>query len=439
MSKCFNWMRRLSVLAVLGIAIPVNSQEVKSGKVVPSSRKEMLNALELLKHRQPRIPLPKDAPEPGGQSVAISPAVPGSPGSLGVVNNGLMRSHYLPEELQSRGGLSSVTSDNALPYDFVTKLFWIVSRVNNCHYCLGHQEAKLQAVGMTEESLLALDTDWSQFSEKERVAFDFSRQLTLAPHRITERDIEPLRRHFSDLQILEIAFVVGRYNSTNRWTDSLGIPQEHHRDYLSRLSDEEISRKSQVAVYGFQPRPGFVDYAAWKSAFDKEASRESWLPIDLVSTDGLPRHEALLTAIPAAGANWVKQTRDAERVGQLKQVLRHKIAYVAARSDHAWYMQHLSRQKLLADGLSEEDIFHLAKTPDELAAASIDAAAPLDADALALAFALKLTEQPQSMTDSDVEQLTKHFSPHEIAEIVFHVGLAALLNRLTEVAQFGWE
>jgi len=43
------------------------------------------------------------------------------------------------------------------------------------------------------------------------------------------------------------------------------------------------------------------------------------------------------------------------------------------------------------------------------------------------------------MTDGDIEALSKHFSVKQIAEIVYHTGLAAMLDRLTEVVGLGWQ
>ncbi len=183
----------------------------------------MLEALDRLKHRQPRLPMP---PADAAAPVAAPTAGNGLP-SLGVVNNGRMRAFYLPAELQQprmgQGTPGGQPATGDLSYAFTTELFWIVSRVNNCHYCLGHQEAKLHQAGVTEPELLALDTDWTTFPAKQQAAFAFTRKLTFEPFAITDQDVESLRKHFSDEQILAITFLVGRYNSTNRWTDSLGI------------------------------------------------------------------------------------------------------------------------------------------------------------------------------------------------------------------------
>src|SRR5262245_43561767 len=100
-------------------------------KNLPATRWQMKEALEALKKRTPRLPLPPLTDEEKEKARLKS-----KDNKLGggVVNNGRMRQLYLPAEL--RGGDFSREKDPAmtLDYDFKTMLFWIVSRVNNCHY-----------------------------------------------------------------------------------------------------------------------------------------------------------------------------------------------------------------------------------------------------------------------------------------------------------------
>ncbi len=418
---------RIAILGcLLFFSTVATAQDSSKPKPVPSNRQEMLQALNALKHREARLPLP--AAEPASPTAEPAPAR--GAGSLGVVNNGRMRSLYLPQELSSRGGQNMPNSNNSnqpLANEFATELFWIVSRVNNCHYCLGHQESKLKSAGVTEPTLLALDTDWSSFPAKEQAAFAFTRQLTLAPHAITDQDVDKLKAHFSDAQILDIVFLIGRYNSTNRWTDSLGIPQENHREFVTALDEQAISLTSQVAPQGFPERAGIKTLANWKAELEKQSKRTPRFEIPLSSLADAQPHEALVAAIPGAGMAYVEQLKNAQIVGKLSKSLRNKIAYIAAREDQAWYMQQLSRKRLLEDGLTDEAIFNL------------DADHSNDqADDVALAFVKQLTVQPQSITDDHTKQLSKHFSAEEIAEIVYHTGLAAMLDRLTEVGRLGW-
>ena len=411
------------------------ADEASPPKAVPQTRRQMLDALESLKSRTPRIPLPP--PEARAAETA---------GPLGVVNNGLMRSHYLPAELRSGGFARQPDPVLALDNQFAVELFWIVSRVNNCQYCLGHQEAKLAAAGMTEAGLLTLDTDWKTFPAEQQAAFAFARKLTSTPHAVTDADIDALRPHFQPMQILGIVMLVARYNSTNRWTDSLGIPQEAHREFRSHLTADEQDRPSQVTMKGYPPRAGFRDFTAWKTAFDRAAVRTSRLPLadaaavaKLLAADdgnsGAREYERLLANFPVAGSPWITQVRAAESAGQLPRDLSEKIACVAARGDQAWYMQHRARQALLARGLDEQQIFNLGTNVGKNLGSNPDTP---PAEATALAFTHKLTVDPQAMTDADVESLLVHFAPHQVAEIVYHVGVAAFLNRLTESAGLGW-
>jgi len=68
-------------------------------KAVPATRDEMKGALDRLKSRQPRLPLPPPTPEEEEQAKQNT-AARGLGG--GLVNNARMRNRYLPEELRSR-------------------------------------------------------------------------------------------------------------------------------------------------------------------------------------------------------------------------------------------------------------------------------------------------------------------------------------------------
>jgi len=420
----------------------VRGQDPQSPKEVPVSRLEMLQALEDLKSRSPRLPLPP---------IVQRPETVGAGQGLGVVNNGRMRAAYLPSELNpARPSATGGADKSLIPYELATKLFWIVSRVNNCHYCLGHQEEKLQKVGVGESTLFSLDTDWTVFNAAEQAAFRFAHQLTHLPHQISRQDVDLLRRHYSDDEILEIAFLVGRYNATNRWTDSLGIPQEEHRDFRSQLSDDDLGVESRVAIPKAIPRTPLKRFQGWKDEADAQAGRVAWLApaATAVGNEPVEPHERLLGSIAAAGPSWVSQIRQARLVGTLPASLKDKIAFVAAREDRAWYMQNLSLSRLAQAGVTPEAAYQLggSETDGPLAdGQSADSTSPSGGDAaeevaagvaerVALRFVSKLTARPQEINDADVASLLDHFSEYQVAEIVYHTGLAAMLNRLTETA-----
>ncbi len=234
--------------AVLIFALPIASKAADSPasetpNPVAATRPELKEQLERSKHSHPRLPLPP----PTAEEIANAKARGGRGPMTGIINNGRMRKMYLPAEVL--GGGFSREPDPAMTLDntFKTMFFWIVSRANNCTYCSGHQEVKLAGDGVKEETIAALDGDWSPFTDAERAAFAFTVKLTYEPNKLTDADIDRLRKHYTDLQILEIITAVGGFNAMNRWTGPLAIPQEDHRVYLTPTPEPFKTMRSKVA------------------------------------------------------------------------------------------------------------------------------------------------------------------------------------------------
>lgn len=80
---------------------------------------------------------------------------------------------------------------------------------------------------MTAQDWQSLKTgDYSGFNAKEQAALNFADKLTRELHNIKDGDIEGLKQHFSQEQILDLDVLVGLINLTNRLTDPLGVELE---------------------------------------------------------------------------------------------------------------------------------------------------------------------------------------------------------------------
>src|ERR1700726_2192053 len=102
-----------------------------------------------------------------------------------------------------------------------------VSLVNGCHYCTQHHVASSKRVGLTAEDWAELKAgDYSRYNEKERAALVYVEKLTRTPHDISDSDFAPLRKHFSEPEIVDIHMLTGLANLTNRLTDPLGLEVE---------------------------------------------------------------------------------------------------------------------------------------------------------------------------------------------------------------------
>ena len=424
----------LTLLAILALADgPPN---------VAATRPEMKRFLEDSKHNQPRLPLPL---------LTAEEQVKAEKGDWSVVNNGRMRKFYLPAELTGAGFLREPDPAMSLGYPFQTMIFWVVSRCNNCTYCMGHQESKLLAAGLGEDRIAALDGDWSEFTEAERAALGFARKLTLTPQEVKPGDVEGLRRFYQDSQILEILLVTGNSNAMNRWTSALKIPQEEHRIYLSPTSEKYAAVESRVAPLdpsrsaakwcaAPSRRPSLETLAEVDAALLAAKSRTSLLPLldeakarGVVAADfpsgPLPAYVRLLANFPRTGGARIALHRGAEEKGTLDPRLKAEIAYTAARLDRAWYALGHARKRLAALGLDPKQI--------EALDGPLDTFPPPERAALALAR--KLTTDPDLVDDAAIAALRALMSDKQVAEVIHHVTEAAFFDRVTEVARLPLE
>lgn len=397
---------------------------------VTPTRPEMKAFLEGSKEHEPRLPLPELTPEEKAEAEAKAKA-----GELWpVVNNARMRQRYLPQGIVSGGFTRKADPAMSLDDSYKVMMFWIASRANNCAYCLGHQESKLAKAGVGEETVAALDGDWSEFTPAEQAAFALVYKLTVAPQEVGDRDIEGLRAFYNDRQILEILFASAGHNAMNRWTGALNIPQESFRVYATPTSDEAKDRKSRVAPLAAKPRPPLEPRAEVEAKLQEAATRTPRLaPLSEAEArkalpdwpeGSIPGWARLLANFPEAGKLRVVMNRSAEADGKLPAPLKAQIAWIAARNDRAWYALGLARQRLKALGESDDRIFALDG----------DGAGFSVGERAVFALARKLTVAPHEVGDADVAAVRKHYDDEQTAEVIFQITEAAFLDRVTEPA-----
>jgi hypothetical protein len=155
-----------------------------------------------------------------------------------------------------------------------------------------------------------------------------------------------------------------------------------------------------------------------------EPAARAMLPPEWSASEPLPEWVLLLANFPKGGKAWISQTYHSQTKGRLSPRLKAEIAYVCARNDRAWYALGHAAQRLRDLGFGDPEIRALDQPGEQTPAA----------ERLVLAFARKLTVNPALVTDSDIAGLRKHFSDHEVAEIVYHVTQGAFFDRLTETA-----
>lgn len=476
------WFFTTLTLAVLAAAVSSAADPTSEPRPIPLMRPEMKQLLEDMKQRTPRIPLPE-----------LTAAERAEAGDRSRSYESRLRTHYLPEgdsgnvnlgggrpsgpaganpperSRDAAGGAPRSNDSNmSLDYKFKVALFWIVSRTNNCQYCLGHQESKLLRAGMTEDEIAALDFDWKQFTPAEQAAFALTRKVTLAPHEIADADIEAVRKHFTDLQILEMIISVAGNNSINRWKEGAGIPQseggggfgrpgegfagarnserEPH-SYLTPTSEKFQTTVSLVAPLFIDEatgqatrqtvarRPKLESRTAVEEALQATRTRQPRLPLlseeaarealqEAAPAGPLPHWMRLVAHFPQTGRQLVTRLRNADERGDLSPLLKAQAAWIIARQDRAWYAAGLAQQRLRALGQTDEQIYQLDGSWDEFT----------PTERAMFTVARNLATTPVVLTDDEVAQAVKLAGPRDVVQLISYTTSRAAFNRITQAA-----
>ena len=448
----------LLVLCSATIAIAEDPDDSAIPEPVPLTRDDMKRALDASKESVPRLPLP---PLTDGEKTLIEEqkaafAKTGEqPRRFGLGNNGRMRAWYLSEYgfsldadvARARTNAPRDRGDSSLDSAFRTQLFWIVSRGNNCTYCLGHQESSLSTGGMSDDLLAALDGDWSEFSDAQRAAFAFARKLSFEPYSLTDADVAPLKAHYDDKQVVEIVNAIGGFNATNRWTGPLRIKQDvlfrFERPTSAKYSagiSQVISISKAAGETGSvaprpRPRPALEPVEEVHTAMMAATKRIPRLTLatqeetqsllaESGSSGSAPQWVRLLATMGKSGAERITSYKAVLEKGTISPRTKAMIAYTAARHDRAWYALGQAVHRLMQEGLTHEQIVALDQ-PEAISD---------EKDRQTLLFARTITVDPAQITDADFAKMRKLFSDKEVAEILYQTTQAAFFDRLTEAA-----
>jgi AhpD family alkylhydroperoxidase len=103
----------------------------------------------------------------------------------------------------------------------------VVSRLNECHYCVAHHKPFLAVEGISPEGIdRLLDDDNPELDDVDRLVVEYARVAWETPNRVHESVFERLRQHFSEAQIVELTLRITLCGFFNRFNDALQIEEE---------------------------------------------------------------------------------------------------------------------------------------------------------------------------------------------------------------------
>ena len=114
-----------------------------------------------------------------------------------------------------------------LPKRYLEIAIVVVSKLNECHYCVAHHKPFLAVEGISPEGIdRLLDDDNPELDDVDRLVVEYARVAWETPNRIRESVFERLRQKFSEAQIVELTLRITLCGFFNRFNDALQIEEE---------------------------------------------------------------------------------------------------------------------------------------------------------------------------------------------------------------------
>ncbi len=105
----------------------------------------------------------------------------------------------------------------------------VVSKANECPYCVSHHQQALNFVSSKNKDMemVAIDYKLANLTDKQLAICVYAEKLTKTPYKMVEKDVENLRsQQIDDQGIFEINQIVAYFNYVNRIVFGLGVELE---------------------------------------------------------------------------------------------------------------------------------------------------------------------------------------------------------------------
>ena len=121
--------------------------------------------------------------------------------------------------IRSLYSLGAYLAKSPLDQSLLDLVYFRVSQINGCAFCLDMHSKDLRAKGETEQRLYMLDA-WREtpfYTDRERAAFAWAESVTkLADNSVSDEVYNQAREQFSEEELIDLTLAVTTINTYNR-------------------------------------------------------------------------------------------------------------------------------------------------------------------------------------------------------------------------------
>ena len=135
--------------------------------------------------------------------------------------------HRPPALKHIMGLLLDLADEALLPKRYLEIALVVVSKINECTYCVAHHAPRLSDQGLSTETIdKILEDNCPGLDKIDRLVRDYAVQVTEKPQHIRNDVFVQLKQHFSEEQIVELTLRTALCGFFNRFNDALEIGME---------------------------------------------------------------------------------------------------------------------------------------------------------------------------------------------------------------------
>jgi uncharacterized peroxidase-related enzyme len=160
--------------------------------------------------------------------------------------------HRPPAVKHIMGLLLDLADEALLPKRYLEIALVVVSKLNECTYCVAHHTPRLVEQGLPASAAAQILNDEVEgFDEIDYLVRDYAVQVTTKAQYMRDGIFEELKKHFTEAQIVELTLRTALCGFFNRFNDALQIGMEDGviEDMLSKGgSTEDLPEHGGVAA-----------------------------------------------------------------------------------------------------------------------------------------------------------------------------------------------
>ena len=117
-------------------------------------------------------------------------------------------------------------------------MFLASSMASGCRHCQSHGAFHLNVLGVSEEKILSI---WNleesdHFTDAEKAALNLAVSAGASPNATEPHHFAEMRKHFTDIQTIEIMAVIAAGGFLNRWNDTIAtVTDQESVDFAEKV------------------------------------------------------------------------------------------------------------------------------------------------------------------------------------------------------------